>query len=96
MRHKSLLLSTVLVAALSGCSMDNQTPMAEDFGNAVRHNIRAQTIDPEPAHATAGAPALDGHIAGGAYTRYATDKVKQPRPEKTSGGSGGSGGGSGN
>jgi hypothetical protein len=92
MRYKELLLGTALAVALTGCSLDNQTPMAEDFGDAVRHNVRAQTIDPEPGHATADAPDLNGYVAGSAFTRYATDKVKSPRPESTTAGTTAGGG----
>lgn len=84
MKQHWTLVGAACALALAGCSMDNQTPMGRDFGESVRHNIMVQTIDPEPPYADAGAPDMNGRRAVDAFTRYETDKVKQPRPETTS------------
>ena len=51
----------------------------QDFGNAVRSNLSTQIIDPAPAYAE-DPPAHDGQVMIGAFSRYRTDKVKQPEP----------------
>ena len=75
-----------LAVTLAAC----QTPArlapeaAEDFGNAVRHNIAAQRVNPEPAAVPAD-PAMDGSRAALAVSRYKADEIKRPAVYGTSG-----------
>lgn len=71
---RSLRGSLLLLAAsgvLAGC-----TPNDVHFGGAVRHNIEAQTVEPDPQYA--GPAATSADKMAGAVERYRTDRVKQP------------------
>ncbi len=57
--------------------------MGKDFGNAVSHNTAQHIVDPVPANALAGAPALDGARAAAAYRRYRTGTVIAPEAVET-------------
>ena len=74
----------LVLAASVGC-VDRPTGFeieATEFGNAVRHNIAAQAVNPEPQ---AAAPdAFDATRAGLAIARYRADKVEPPRELRTS------------
>lgn len=77
------LLTTSLLATLSAC----QTPMGEpigQFGDAVRHNLALQVIDPEPLM-EAPPLELDGARAALAIARYQQDtagRVQGPGPDR--------------
>lgn len=64
------------------------------FGNAVRTNIAAQTVNPEAPEEGATVSA-SGERAAIAADRYAKDKVKAPADPETSSGGGGGDSGSG-
>lgn len=69
----------VALLMLQGCS---STPRFEkSFGNAVRTNITAQTIDPHGATNTNPARGIDGPAARAAHERYQHSFV---RPESAS------------
>ena len=74
----------LVLAATAGCA-DRPAGFefeTADFGNAVRHNIAAQAVNPEPQ---AAAPdAFDATRAGVAIGRYRADKVEPPRELRTS------------
>jgi hypothetical protein len=78
-----LMAALVFATVMAGCSDRlalNQEPST--FGNAVRHNIEAQTVNPMPQPAAGPIP-MDGSRAAGAMERYQTDHVKQPRSLQT-------------
>ena len=52
--------------------------MAADFGNATARNMAAQIIDPAPANSSKD-PVYDGRVVLGAYGRYRTGTVTEPR-----------------
>lgn len=89
MNIKALALGLALM--LGAC-----TPMDAGFGDSVRTNLAAQTIDPDPVFNAAEA-AFSGPKAAAAVERYRTDKVKPPKGIRTttgiSGANAGSGGG---
>lgn len=86
MKVPSIILSIACAGAVAGCEQPDA--LNPDFGNAVRQNMAAQIINPEPANASAGAPDLTGAVAVGSYGRYRTGNVKEPVPLSTkSGGS---------
>ncbi|GJL94637.1 MAG: hypothetical protein DHS20C05_10420 [Hyphococcus sp.] len=95
MKHSVKIL--VSLFALSGCAhevgLHDYYPeeVKAKFGEAVRQNIAAQTVNPD-------APSGDGVTASGARTaiaqeRYENDEVEKPRSENTRRSSGRSGSG---
>jgi hypothetical protein len=64
--------------ALAGCQLP-PGPHAPDFGDAVRHNMEAQMVDPDAGTTQAEAPEMDGRRAVGAVGRYRTGTVIPPR-----------------
>lgn len=63
--------------ALAACSTPADTPRPE-FGQAVRNNIAAHIIDPEPPESMELPPA-DGVRRSLMIERYQTDKVEKPK-----------------
>ena len=89
--------AAAIASTLAACSDRLALSEPDNFGAAVRHNIEAQVVNPNP-QPEAGPIPMDGNRAGLALNRYQADRVKQPRPLTTSGisvfsaGGGGSGG----
>ena len=83
-----LMLAAVV---LTGCARGEAdvTPtvgsLGADFGNAVRHNIAVQVVDPMPAIADGGPPPLDGNRAAAAIGRYQNGAVRELLIESTAG-----------
>jgi hypothetical protein len=73
----------VVVTILAACTDNLALNEPDNFGAAVRHNIEAQVVNPNP-QPEAGPIPMDGSRAGIAMNRYQTDRVKQPRPLHTS------------
>lgn len=97
---KRYLLLGALGAALtlSACDtpggpegLDIKSP---GFGDSVRANIAAETVNPD-AGTSAKPIQANGARIGGALQRYDQDAVKQPELQSTSNVGGSSGGGSG-
>ena len=84
MKRAIAILPFGLILALAACNR-NIGPMAPDFGNATEYNMSVQIINPEPATAGYGAPALDGIRAKGAVDRYKGGSVITPSAESTGG-----------
>ena len=61
---------------LAGCASQGISPT---FGNAVRQNMAAQIVNPDPVGARPP-PQLNGVRARDAYDRYETGTVYQPAP----------------
>ncbi len=61
----------------------NNQNLGADFGNAVAHNTAQQVVDPAPARARSGAPALDGARASRALERYRSGTVIAPQEIET-------------
>ena len=90
MRTKLLLIVPAL-ALLGAC-----TPIDMGLGDAVRHDVALQTLDPDPQYAGDEIEGGGGQRAADANKRYREGKVIQPVTIRTGGtGSGGSGSGSG-
>ena len=68
MRPIQIATFAAAFAALTACS--NAEPLNHDFGASVRHNMMMHIIDPAPAHAGIGTPALRGPRATGVMDRY--------------------------
>jgi type IV pilus biogenesis protein CpaD/CtpE len=78
---KLLTCVALLALALQGCS---STPRADKhFGEAVRTNLAAQTLNPNASSNTDPAVGIDGTAARGAQERYAKsfEKPEQQPPQ---------------
>jgi len=74
MTRPFLALSTAL--ALVACApVDEPSP---GFGNAVRQNMAAQIINPDPHPNDLPPPEFDGERTKDAFERYREGKVKRP------------------
>ena len=62
---------------LAACA-DQRATLSPNFGNAVRHNIAVQTINPNP-NDTMIVPDMDGERAADLMNRYKLGQVK-PTP----------------
>ena len=69
------LLPLSLLLALPACA-----PVDEGLGNAVRHNMALQTIDPDPSHKGTPAEAGSGDRNALALKRYRQGRVLDPKP----------------
>lgn len=77
-------LALFAVLALPGCA-DPHQPLAPDFGQAVRANIAAQLVNPDPAPDSPGdASETDGRRMRNAIRRYQTNTVYPPQPSLAS------------
>lgn len=66
------------LALMAACApIDQPSP---GFGDAVRHNIAAQVVNPDPHPLDLPPPELDGERARDAIDRYRAGKVKRPMP----------------
>ncbi len=85
MKRVIALLPLGLILAVAACENRNLPPLGKDFGNATQHNMSVHIINPDPATAGYGAPALDGKRAKGAMDRYEGGAVIAPEAEATGG-----------
>jgi type IV pilus biogenesis protein CpaD/CtpE len=78
------LQATIVLAglAVAGCNTPADTPLPE-FGDAVRNNMAAQIIDPQPPE-NMQLPPSDGVRRALMISRYQADKVEPPREPTTS------------
>jgi len=75
-----LAIPALFGGALVGCT-DSQEALSPDFGHAVRANIAAQVVNPDPAEGLAD---TDGRRIQAAVRRYQTNRTYQPQPALTS------------
>lgn len=92
MRFNLLVLTAAgMLLATAGC-----TPVDPGFGEAIKYDMAAQTIDPDPVYpADSLQPGYHGEKGQKATERYRKGQTKPLRIEGTQSGSGGSGGGGG-
>lgn len=84
MRFKSLILTSVIAMAAAACA-----PVDPGFGEAVRYDLAAQTIDPDPVHPEGSLePGYHGEKAQKATERYRKGTTKPVQQQRTSSGSG--------
>jgi len=86
--------TTVLVLSLallmSACGpFERKKSLNPTFGNAVRHNMQVQIVNPDAGTQPAGPTEMNGARAASAYGRYATGTTKAPEAQSV-GGKGGS------
>lgn len=72
---------------LGGCATNALTEQPGDsqFGDANRHTMMAQVVNPDPVYD--GPAASSGEHAAQAIERYRTDSVKEPETIRTTSGS---------
>jgi type IV pilus biogenesis protein CpaD/CtpE len=81
-RHAALNVKAFLTAgfvAASLASLAGCTQPDKGFGDAVKHNMALQVVDPDPQYKEGMAqPGASGDHAALAVERYRKDQVKQP------------------
>ena len=85
MRFSILSLAGLCLVAATGACGNTQEPINAGFGDAYYHNISVHVIDPAPANAGSGAPALDGERGRLAIDRYRSTTTVRPVTVTTSG-----------
>ena len=92
-----LTLIVTAVFLLGACAVDPVTQSYDTgFGEAVRYDVAAQTIDPDPVYAPDGAqPGDNGDKGAQSVKHYRQGSVKPIETMSTTSGSSGGGGGSG-
>ncbi len=83
MRYTATIWGLGLLVSLAGCDTGAREPLGTGFGNAIRHNMAAQIIAPEPRLATEPPAALDGRRSAGAIQRYEKGEVIEPEKLRT-------------
>ncbi len=80
MRCRFMLLAGSALVITGGC-----TPVDAGFGEALRYDMAAQTIDPDPVYPEGSAqPGYHGEKAQKATDRYRKGTTKPVRTESTS------------
>ncbi|MDX8406618.1 MAG: hypothetical protein R8K50_10790 [Mariprofundus sp.] len=78
MRYSWIWFS-LLALAVTGCThnmMEREMTLQDGFGNAVKTNVAAQTIDPEAGKKTVPVATRDGQKTEEALKQYRTGRVK--------------------
>lgn len=87
-KHKFLKIGITVVACLIvvGCDtyVKPKKPLSEDFGNATRHNMAVQIVNPEASAGITAPPTMDGNRANAAMEQYQTGKTEAVEAIKTS------------
>lgn len=86
MSSKPLVVASLSLLALAGCSGLNQNNVSPDpaFGEATKFNAAVQTVDPDPVYSEDDAkPGENGAKGANAVRRYRTDSVKDVQQQTT-------------
>ncbi len=90
MRFKTLIIAVTGAAFLAACET---TPVDPGLGEALKYDMAAQTINPDPAYPEGSAePGSVGTTAAAAARRYRTGTVKAVQQVSTSTSAGGGSG----
>lgn len=83
-----------LALLLPACDpIERKESLNPTFGNAVRHNMNVQIVNPDAGTKPAGPTEMNGTRAASAYDRYTKGTTEAPEAESVGGsGSSGSGG----
>ena len=81
--NRNLAIFVLVGLGLAACSDKPVDTPRPEFGEAVRANMEAQIINPEPNESTT-LPPSDGVRRGLMIRRYQTDEVEQPRETTSS------------
>ena len=82
---KISLIAAVAPIALAACENPPQKPrtmLSPSFGDAVRHNMAVQVVNPEGSQDFGPTP-MDGDRANIAVKRYRTDTTKEVVEQRT-------------
>lgn len=81
---KQIVFIGLALAALAGCEnpMEAKPTLHPGFGDAVRHNMAVQILNPE-GHPDLTPPPMDGARAADAVERYRTGKTKTIIEQRT-------------
>lgn len=71
------IFTLLLTGMTAGCATDRTATIDPDFGNAVRHNIAVQVINPEGV-AEDDSDTMDGQKAEQAVERYRQGPAEAP------------------
>lgn len=82
-----LVLSLALLMSACG-PFERKKSLNPSFGNAVRHNMQVQIVNPDAGSQPAVATEMDGARAASAYGRYVTGTSRAPVSDSASGKSG--------
>ncbi|MFO0997835.1 MAG: hypothetical protein U1F33_14240 [Alphaproteobacteria bacterium] len=74
---RTIVVAGGILVAATGCD-ERRATLSPNFGNAVRHNIAIQTINPNP-NDTAIPPDLNGERAAEVIDRYIQGEIR-PAP----------------
>jgi type IV pilus biogenesis protein CpaD/CtpE len=82
---KLILIAAVAPIALVACENPTQPKptLSPAFGDAVRHNMAVQILNPD-GYADLSPPPMDGTRAAGAVERYRTGKTEKVEAQRTS------------
>jgi len=83
---KTLALIAVIGLAAAGCESvtEPKHTLNPNFGNAVRHNMAVQIVNPEASAGITDVPNLDGDRANSVVLEYQKGKTKTVKAIKTS------------
>ena len=85
--YLSIKLCVVFAACFGVIACDSvvkpKEKLGPDFGNAVRHNMAVQIVNPKASADINDAPTLDGNRANSAVDVYQTGKTKAVEKVKT-------------
>jgi hypothetical protein len=84
----AIVLSLALLMSACG-PFERKASLNPTFGNAVRHNMNVQIVNPDAGAKPTEPSDQDGNRARDAYKRYSTGAVEEPKEVKA-GGAGGS------
>ncbi len=76
-RTSLLICACGSMSLLGACESEHAEALSPGFGNAVRHNIAVQVVNPDPQPVTEPS-GLDGRRAVEAYERYRENQVIRP------------------
>ena len=94
MNRSAFLLTLLAPVVVAGCNQVYPPTSEATFGDAVRHNMTMQVVNPEPLPQTAATAPFDGDRAALMMLRYKSDQVEEPAELRTTTvGGGGEGGG---
>lgn len=68
-----LIITMLLLVALTACQTKSQMSLRDGFGNAVKSNVAMHIIDPEAGKQEPVVPDLDGQKAEQGLETYRTD-----------------------
>ena len=83
-KTSAIVLSLALL--LPACDLiERKKTLNPTFGNAVRHNMSVQIVNPDAGSKPTGVTGMNGTRAASAYERYTKGTVEAPEAESVGG-----------